>query len=180
MKPGVLEFKGSLSCQVISSDQKLQAKTINCKELTEEEGKYFSRSYSSRPPSSQRGFVVGPDSLERGVAEANAGAFYIKGWHTHTEEHAWSKRPTRKQTPPFVLRAGLSGSAVIREKSEGRGGRECAGDVMGGHICFIGLFEKGSVAVKEPEGVRQRRPSHQEMSLWWGYDGGTALLITKG
>lgn len=63
---------------------------------------------------------------------------------------------------------------MIREKSEGREGCKCVDDVISGHICFIRFFVKGSAPVKEPENVSQQRPGHQEMSLWWDYDGGTA------
>lgn len=104
----MLKFISSL-CQDISSDQSCTEAPNSCKEMIEKERKhFFSSLYLSRLPSAQHWSELrGLNSSAIVKAEANAGVFNIKGRHTHREEHAWSKRPTRKQTPAFLQGAAL-------------------------------------------------------------------------
>lgn len=147
IKSGVC-WSSKVHCHVrwlaqIRAELKLLAKTINCKELIEKERKHFSSPlYSSRLPSSQHAFVEGADSSVRGAAEENVGVLYIKGASTRTRRNTPEVKGLQKNKHCPLFWELRSVSPMIREKSEGRGGRECADNVISGHICFIRVFER--------------------------------------
>lgn len=96
---------------------KLWAKIINCNKPIERERitALLSLLFLSSQLLAQHAFFVeGPDRSVRWATLACCTSKTCTRTRRNTPE---VKRPTKKQTPPFVLRAG----GLIRERSEGRG-----------------------------------------------------------